>query len=270
MDGMQVPRRPDLEEPPRPSLEDWTAHDWTRPIPSRRAPKTLAVIVAVCLFLAASGALIARIPDLIAPESRPTDHAFIYPVLGDPVRWNPCEPIHYVVNDAEAPIGSIDDVYEAVRRVSEATGIPFVYDGRTDEVPTRERAWVQPERYGPGWAPVVIAWVEPDETDIRFVTEGEPAAAVARPWVPYGEDVIVSAWVVVNTRDPNPPGFANPGAQGPTVQHELGHVMGLGHVDSPGELMHPAGGRVTDFGRGDLAGLTELGATQGCLDTPQP
>jgi hypothetical protein len=116
----------------------------------------------------------------------------------------------------------------------------------------------------------VIAWVDPSQTDIAFTTDGGPAAAVARPWVPPGEDVIVSAWVAINERDPNPPGFGWPGAQGPTIQHELGHVMGLDHVPSTSELMNPSGGHMTDFGQGDLAGLQELGADQGCLDTPTP
>jgi hypothetical protein len=228
------------------------------------------VIVALALFLTAAAALIVKIPDLVADPGRPSDHAFIYPLLGDPIRWNPCEPIRYVVNLNGAPPGSADDVATAVQRVEAATGVTFVYEGTTDEIPVRDRRWVQPERYGTDWAPVLIAWVDPAQTDIRFESDGTPAAAVARPWVPPGEQVFVSAWVAVNADDPNVPGFGSPGAQGPTVQHELGHVMGLDHVDSPAQLMHPAGGRMTDFGPGDLAGLAELGAAQGCLETPEP
>jgi len=269
MDGMEIPPRPD-REPSSGPLEDWASHDWTQPIARRKPPRTLAVLVVLALFLAATGALVAKIPDLVRSPGRARDHAFIFPMLGDPVRWNPCEPIHYVVNPGSSPSGSIDDVFVAVDRVSRATGIAFAYDGLTDEIPVQNRDWVQPERYGPGWAPVVIAWVDPSQTDIRFEADGKPAAAVARPWVPPGEDVIVSAWVVVNERDPNPPGFSGPGAQGPTVQHELGHVMGLDHVPSTSELMNPSGGHMTDFGPGDLAGLEELGADQGCLTTPQP
>jgi len=68
--------------------------------------------------------------------------------------------------------------------------------------------------------------------------------------------------------DPNPPGFAEPGDQGPVVLHELGHVMGLGHAKQDGELMQPSGGGVTGFGPGDLEGLRELGRSAGCLITP--
>ena len=55
---------------------------------------------------------------------------------GTPTRWNPCDPIHYVVNATLAPPGSIEDVHEAVRRVSAATGIEFDYEGTTDEEAT--------------------------------------------------------------------------------------------------------------------------------------
>ena len=54
------------------------------------------------------------------------------------------------------------------------------------------------------------------------------------------------------------------------VLHELGHIMGLDHVTSKAELMEPAGGSMTDFGPGDLAGLEQLGRDQGCLVTPEP
>jgi hypothetical protein len=44
------------------------------------------------------------------------------------------------------------------------------------------------------------------------------------------------------------------------VMHELGHLLGLDHVDNPAEVMHASGGHVTEFGQGDVAGLTLLGS----------
>ena len=41
---------------------------------------------------------------------------------GAPVRWNPCEPIHYVVNLGAAPAGSLQDVQDAVLRHLERDG----------------------------------------------------------------------------------------------------------------------------------------------------
>jgi hypothetical protein len=54
-----------------------------------------------------------------------------------PVRFNPCEPIHYVINAALAPPGALDDLLEAIRRLEAATGLAFVNDGPTDEPRTR-------------------------------------------------------------------------------------------------------------------------------------
>jgi predicted Zn-dependent protease len=44
------------------------------------------------------------------------------------------------------------------------------------------------------------------------------------------------------------------------VLHELGHLVGLGHVTAASELMYPQSQLgVTDFGAGDLTGLAALG-----------
>ncbi len=137
-----------------------------------------------------------------------------------------------MVNAALAPPGSIADVHEAVRRVSAATGIAFVYEGTTDEEASIYRDVFQPDRYGDRWAPVLIAWVDPDDSDIPFERGDRVAAGVAVPVIPPTrfEDVYVSGWVAINADDPNPPGFSFPGEQGPVILHELGHLMGLGHV----------------------------------------
>ena len=45
------------------------------------------------------------------------------------------------------------------------------------------------------------------------------------------------------------------------VLHELGHLVGLDHVDDDGQLMYPEARRgVSDFAAGDLTGLAQLGA----------
>ena len=63
-------------------------------------------------------------PVLHAWESGRKSHEFSFMATlgGEPVRWNPCEPIHYVVNLGAAPAGSLQDVQDAVLRISSATG----------------------------------------------------------------------------------------------------------------------------------------------------
>jgi hypothetical protein len=259
-----VPARPDRHDPR--SLVD---HE---PIPQRRSHRAVAFLLVVAVTIATLGGGLLAIERLVAPDSDPSQHDFLgFRVDGGPLRWNPCDTIHYVVNAAAAPEGSIEDVHEAVRRVSRVTGITFVYDGPTDELPTRRRLPLQRDRYGDGWAPVLIAWVDPDDTDISFERDGDTAAAVAAPARPLtGEELFVSGFIAMNADDPNPPGFAWPGAQGPVLLHELGHVMGLAHVPTAGEIMEESGGGITDFGPGDLEGLRRLGREAGCLTTPVP
>ena len=252
-----VPSRPDLvtvEVPPR-----------------RRSP---VWVVAVCVIVALSLGAIGLAP--LFQGTKPTEGpGFLFldrTDQGAPTRWNPCQPIHYVVNAALAPPGSIADVHEAVRRISAATGIAFVFEGTTDEEASIYREVFQPDRYGPRWAPVLIAWADPGNSDIPFVRGNRVAAGVAVPVIPPTrfEDVYVSGWIAINADDPNPPGFDLPGEQGPVILHELGHLMGLGHVKTVGELMNPSGGGVTDLAAGDREGLHELGASGGCIRVMEP
>jgi hypothetical protein len=252
--------------PPRPDLlpDAWPPFE---PTPPRRFPSwvTGSAIVTIVMMI---GAIVTSYLVRYDPADHRDEHRFIARDFGgDPVRWNPCEPVHYVVNVAEAPAGSLEDVQESVRRISAATGIPFAYDGLTDEVLERRRDMVQP-RYGDRWAPVLVAWVDPDDSTVSFRSEEGEAAGVAAPFTPQGSDVIVSGWIGINADDPNPPGFGSPDDQGPVVLHEWAHVMGLDHVKARGQLMHPAGGGMSGFGPGDLEGLRQVGRSQGCLLTP--
>jgi hypothetical protein len=240
-------------------------------LPRRRFP---VWVVAVCVLLALSLGAVGLAP--LFQGAKPTEGpGFLFldrTDQGTPTRWNPCEPIHYVVNASLAPPDSIADVHEAVSRISAATGIPFEYEGITDEEASIYREIYQPDRYGARWAPVLIAWADPDDSDIPFESGDRIAAGVAVPRIPPTrfEDVYVSGWIAINADDPNPPGFDLPGEQGPVILHELGHLMGLGHVKTVGELMNPSGGGVTDLAAGDREGLRELGASGGCIRVMEP
>ena len=259
--------------PPVPSRPDLATGAWPplrAPLepPRRRFPRWVigsAVLTAVMMVSAAVTSYIVRYD----PDEHRDEYAFIAQgSAGDPVRWNPCEPVRYVVNVADAPPGSFGDVQEAVRRISAVTGVAFAYEGLTDEVLERRRDVVQEDRYGDRWAPVLVTWVDPDTSSVSFRSDGDIAAGVATPFTPPGSDVIVSGWIAINAEDPNEPGFDSPDAQGPIVLHEWGHVMGLDHVEESGQLMHPSGGGVSDLGPGDIEGLRRVGRSEGCLETP--
>ena len=180
---------------------------------------------------------------------------------GRPVAWDPCRPIHLVVNSAEAPDGGDQLIREAAGAVSSATGLRFVLDGPTTETPTSHRTPLDAARYGNRWSPVLLAWTDPSAvSDLQGAVTGVAGPAEA----PYYTD-IQQHWVSgsVYLDGPQfrqilqtPDGWAHARA---TVMHELGHLVGLAHVNVKTELMYPENiGQVT-FGPGDREGLRQLG-----------
>lgn len=191
---------------------------------------------------------------------------------GTPVRWDPCAPVELVVAPHGAPEGFERDLEVAVRRIAAATGLDIEVTGTTAERPQEDRPPYQPERYGERWAPVLVAWASPDDPDAPLRDIDRGVATPIAVGVP-GDRTYVTGQVVLNRdRDDLAPGFDDRASSwGATLLHELGHVVGLGHVDDAEELMatHPGRGPVR-FGEGDLAGLRAVGASHGCLDVPPP
>ena len=228
----------------------------------------------------ASGLTPERIPDL------PNGYSFTF-VKDDnctPVRFDPCQPIHYVTNSQHAPATGEADVEEAFRRLAEATGMSFVKDGTTDEL-SRRGPYVE-DRYPGRWAPILVAWNRQsgDRANVEVVGSGFPYRV---------GDVLVSGMLSLNSdavtdRTRNTPlaggfgpapGFGAIGAEGVTwgrvILHELAHVVGLGHTRDRDQLMYPDTAQqtshTTDYRSGDREGLRLLGRAAGCLSsTPAP
>jgi hypothetical protein len=179
-----------------------------------------------------------------------------------PVAYDPCRPVHYVTRPDQAPPGGADLVRAAIARVSEVTGLQFVDDGATDETTTGEREAFQPARYGDRWAPVLIAWeTEEENPDLAGDRVGEGGSVA----VSLGDGPQVYVTGVVSLDASQLPGILDePGGRrvvSGIVLHELGHLVGLDHVDDDGQLMYPEARRgVSDFAGGDLSGLVQLGA----------
>ena len=195
---------------------------------------------------------------------------FVDAETGDAVRYDPCTPIHYVVNPALAPDGGLEDVHTAMRLTAEASGLDFVYDGETDEAPSATRPTYLPDRYGERWAPVLIAWsndmsaAAPAGTD--WQTLGLAGSSFERN--EDGELVYVSGQAVFNAGAGLKSGFAGE-TWGQVILHEIGHIVGLNHVSDPQSVMNPVHGlRPAAWGHGDRRGLWELGLGSGCLSPP--
>jgi hypothetical protein len=189
---------------------------------------------------------------------------------GLPARWDPCRPIPYVVSPRRLGASARRDLDEALRRISAASGLRFEHLGDVDEEPARRRSAYQPERYGERWAPLLVAWVGPGETDMaigRKVPGTSMVVAVAN----HAGGSLVSGQVVLHRDRPMAEGFGPGLSRGKVLLHEIAHVLGLGHVDDPQQVMHPkvTGGPAT-LGTGDRTGLAALGARRGCHPAPAP
>ena len=193
---------------------------------------------------------------------------------GQPVRFNPCEPIHYVINPSVAPPSGVEDMRTAVEMTAEASGLQFVYDGITDEVPAADRPAYQPDRYGDRWAPVLLAWTDGlDMADAAPDTEGRRPVALAASHHEVNDDgaaVYVTGVAVFDASATYIPGGFGGQTWGQGILHELGHVLGLDHVDDPTSVMNPVMGlRAALWGGGDRAGLWALGIGSPCVATPE-
>ncbi|WP_199423757.1 matrixin family metalloprotease [Actinotalea solisilvae] len=259
----------------------------------RRRPRGLVLVPLLLLAVAAGGAVVRTDGDLASlvrprayveidgeavavpapepaqgrmapavPVTTAGSHAFLHTTAeGGPVGYDPCRPVRWVLRGDGMPDGGRAVLDEAVAVVEAATGLVLVPVGETDEPPVLERPLIQPERYGDGWAPVLVAWS--DEATVPELA-GQVAGVGGSAAVPGADgegEWLAAGRLVLDAEDiggllERDGGAAQARA---IVVHELAHVLGLDHVDDPGELMHPVTSTRTDLGPGDLQGLALVG-----------
>lgn len=178
---------------------------------------------------------------------------------GEPVRWDPCRPIRLVVAGAGTVPAADVLLAEAVDVVSRATGLVFEVDGPTDEVPAARRRPIL-DRYGDRWAPVLVAWTDPEHVP-RLAGAVAGLGGPQEVTAPDGTKVYVTGTVSMDAPTAlrvlaRPDGHAEVRA---ILIHELAHLVGLDHVDDPSQLMYESAGVRVVLGPGDRAGLARLG-----------
>lgn len=202
----------------------------------------------------------ARLAPAVVPATPGSSYAFLATEPDGagaeaPVTWSPCRPIHVVVDPTGAPTDFADQVRAATAEIAAATGLTFADDGVVEEPADPDRAAFLPDRYGDRWAPVLVRFADAAAVPALagdVVGIGGPQSVTdAR-----GRMHHVTGAVYLDT-DLLQPG-ATATAWPAVLRHELGHLVGLDHVEDPTQLMNPVA-TVPTFQAGDLAGLAVLG-----------
>lgn len=180
--------------------------------------------------------------------------AMTQPGTDEPVGWNPCQAIRYAVNPRGEPAGGRELLDRALERISAATGLAFEDEGETDDrpFPGGVRLFGRPD-------PVVIGWADAAEyPDLAGRVAGVGGAIAEREGT--GRLRFVSGGVVLDVEAFTPTTVAQqPRVMEAIVVHELAHVVGLGHVSEPMELMFADNTGQVELGPGDREGLARLG-----------
>lgn len=247
------------------------------PAPARSSRRVVVALVLVLLAVVAAGAVatsrvraaaVGTVTAVDAPAASGWSPTYV-DQDGDPARWDPCTPIRYVVQAGWIPDAGRRDLAEALRRLSAASGLQFVDEGDTDELPSRDRPAYQPARYGQRWAPLLIGWVPPAVTDVGLgsgVQGVSLSVAVPGRAAPH----LVSGQVVLDAAHRVAAGFGPGTTDGEVLLHELAHAIGLGHVLDATQVMYPqTTSSESEFGAGDRAGLAAVGAAAGCHPAPK-
>lgn len=178
-----------------------------------------------------------------------------------PVTWDRCAEIRYVVNPEGAPADQRQLLSDAVADIEDASGLQFRYGGTTNDRDFSDRAGL----FGP-IPPVLVGWATPEEVpelagDVAGVG-GAEAAQIGPDEFSYVTGMVVldrDAFAALAERPDSTDGTDGTDLQRAVIEHELAHVVGLGHVDDTGELMYPETTSRTELGPGDRNGLDLLG-----------
>lgn len=201
------------------------------------------------------------------------------------IRWNPCQSaVTYAVNarlaggTTAARNSAVADVRSAFKRVSNRTGIPFRFAGRTSEIPNngKNESWSNRQKA----AEIVVAWVNPSRPKYRsnLITDsgGSYPSGVGgwmmRAWTDSGgrwQAAIGRGFVVINSEQNSAykAGFGSGVTRGALLLHEIGHAVGLGHVGTTSEIMYPTMLKrsFSKYKEGDRTGLSRVGKPLGCI-----
>ncbi|QGG93738.1 S-layer homology domain-containing protein [Actinomarinicola tropica] len=166
---------------------------------------------------------------------------------GEPWKWNGCVPIYYFVDYAGAHANATRVLPEAIRRLQRDSGLTFVQVGTPEE------------------ANLGIVWRSPSQDQVLRDNPGV-AGYAGFDTVSDGRRVrIAVAGVVINSSyGASSQDFGGRNSLGTLLLHELGHAVGLAHVQSDSQVMYPFVTPHANYQAGDRNGLAQLGPRAAC------
>ncbi len=220
------------------------------PAGSSVTPRTL--VLALLLPVALVVVLLVRTP---GADPAP-GYAFSMTMDGGPVAYTSCRPVQVAVYPAGGPSGAFELASAAVSRAASASGLQLVVMGPYGGAAPNwnfEAAPVEADD------PISISWQDGDA--IAELTDHVAGLGGSRYLdYPGGRRRLIAGTIALSRdyyRYLDEVGDRD--QQLAVLLHELGHVLGLDHVDNPDELMNDDNLGLTAYGPGDLAGLRRLG-----------
>ncbi|MFC7492034.1 MULTISPECIES: hypothetical protein [unclassified Knoellia] len=173
--------------------------------------------------------------------------------------YDPCRPLHLVVNHEAAPPSADVILRDAIAMVGPAAGLRIVLDGATDELAQSRRPPTDASRYGSRWSPALVAWTTPERVP---VLDGDVAGVGGSVAVTDSSGHLHNVSGIVHLDGPALTELTR--RRGghevavAVVAHELVHLLGLAHTQESGQLMNAENSGQTTLGDGDRRGLALL------------
>lgn len=180
-----------------------------------------------------------------APAGDPSEWAWMGGTPEGTVRWDPCTPITW---SAPADGSATEAAFSAaVRQVARFSGYTFQRVESGGLITSRTATGAEIAAVFPTGA---VAYAGAD----AFPRPGSMVMWATRGYIVMWDKMLTAGW-----RSKLPALYL----------HELGHVMGLGHVPSAAEMMYQGGPpRDRRYGAGDRAGLAAVHAGLDCAPPP--
>jgi hypothetical protein len=175
----------------------------------------------------------------------------------EPTRFDPCAPIPYRINYAGAPRRARALVAAALGRARAATGLTFTYAGSYAGVPFSRQSNGGLPSTGIGFAWTTAGQVRGLAGSAIGLGGGGWSAGARR----------TSSGVVIDRAFRYRSGWTGTNSIGGLLLHEIGHALGLEHVNDRTQQMYPRdiGAPNGNYNRGDLTALRKVGLDAGCL-----